>query len=174
MREAPRSLRHAALAALVGVLASGCPQMMIAQGVKTAAGIIADDRSIGQQTADTEMKLKIEQALVSESASLAASVNVDVFLGRVMLTGVVTDGAKRWTAVRIARGIAGDQEIYDDIEIGARGDLTTAAEEAAINKTLGLNLLAGEGIASQSLLHRVVNGTAFVMGEAKSGRQIET
>jgi osmotically-inducible protein OsmY len=37
-----------------------------------------------------------------------------------------------------------------------------------------VNLLAGEGLASQSLLHRVVNGTAFVMGEVREQSQIET
>jgi hypothetical protein len=37
-----------------------------------------------------------------------------------------------------------------------------------------VNLLAAEGIASQSFLHRVVDGTAFIMGEAKSASQVET
>jgi osmotically-inducible protein OsmY len=168
-----RSLWHAALAALLGLLASGCPAMLIAQGAKAAAGIVADNRSIAQQTADVGLKGQIEQALLSQSTSLAASVNVDVFIGRVMLTGVVPDGESRWTAVRIARSIAGEHEVYDDIEIGASGGISSAAEDAVTNKTLGVNLLAGEGLASQSLLHRVVNGTAFIMGEVHGVGQIE-
>jgi osmotically-inducible protein OsmY len=169
-----RPLRHAACAALLGLLATGCPQMLIAQGAKMAAGIVADDRSIAQQTADVGLKGQIEQALLSASTSLAASVNVDVFIGRVMLTGVVPDSDARWTAVRTARSLAGEHEVYDDIEIGTPGGLSSAAGDAVTNKTLGVNLLAGEGLASQSLLHRVVNGTAFVMGEVHSVGQIES
>ena len=157
----------------LAVLCAGCPQMLIAKGVTTAAGIIADDRSLSQQSADLELKGQIEQALLNESAALAANVNVDVFLGRVMLTGVLTDDAARWTASRLARQVAGQHEVYDDIEVRPGGSLTDAVANVAANKALGVNLLANEGIASQSLLHRVVNGTAFVMGEVPNEGLIE-
>lgn len=52
--------------------------------------------------------------------------------------------------------------------------MTDTAEQLATNKTLGVNLLAGEGLASQSLLHRVVNRTAFIMGEVREDSQTET
>jgi osmotically-inducible protein OsmY len=63
--------------------------------------------------------------------------------------------------------------VYDDIEVGATGGVSDAATNLAVNKALGLNLLADEGIASQSLLHRVVNRQAFVMGEARDYGEIE-
>jgi osmotically-inducible protein OsmY len=145
--------------------------MAITMGAKTAASIIADDRSLSQQSSDLELKGQIERALIDESSAIAERVNVDVFIGRVMLTGLVPDEAARSTAARIARRVAGDA--YDDIEIGP-SSLTGTAEEAATNETLGVNLLAGEGLASQSLLHRVVNRTAFIMGEVREERQIDT
>jgi osmotically-inducible protein OsmY len=120
---------------------------------------------------DLELKGQIEQALLDESSALAERINVDVFIGRVMLTGVVPDEAARSTATRVTRRIAG--EVYDDIEVGASG-VSDTAEEIATNKTLGVNLLAGEGLASQSLLHRVVNRTAFIMGEVREEGQIDT
>src|SRR5262249_17210474 len=119
MRSPIRSLWHASLAALLGLLASGCPQMLIVHGAKMAAGIIADDRSIEQQTADANLKGQIEQGLLAESTSLAASVNVDVFIGRVMLTGVVVDEGQRRDAVATGRNIAGAHEVYDDIAMGS-------------------------------------------------------
>jgi osmotically-inducible protein OsmY len=148
--------------------------MLIVQGATTAAGMIADDRSMSQQTADIELKAGIEHALASESTALAASVNVDTFLGRVMLTGVVPDDESRWRAARIARQSASESEVFDDIEVRAGGSLTDTVADDATNKALGLNLLANEGIASQSLLHRVVNGTAFVMGEVRDLGLIES
>jgi hypothetical protein len=36
------------------------------------------------------------------------------------------------------------------------------------------HLLADEGLAAQSLQHRVVNGTASIIGEAKAESQVET
>jgi osmotically-inducible protein OsmY len=156
------------LASVPVLFCAGCPQMLIMKGATTAASIIADDRSLGQQSADIELKARIDKALVDESTALA-SVTVDTFNGRVMLTGVLPDYESRAQAARIAREIAAGSEVYDDIEVRPGGSLTDEVADAATNKTLGVNLLANEGIASQSLLHRVVNGTAFIMGEARLG-----
>jgi len=162
-----------ALAALAATLCTGCSAMLIATGASTAASILVDNRSMAQQASDLQTKAAIEQALTTNSATLAAEVDVDVFLGRVMLTGVVDSGRARWKATEIARGAAGGAEVFDDITIGDPGIDQTAANIAA-NKALGVNLLAQEGIASQSLLHRVVNGTAFVMGEVQTESQVRT
>ena len=147
--------------------------MLVVSAASTAAGIIADDRSLAQQTADLELKTGIEKSLLSNASTLAAQVNVDVYLGRVMLTGVVPDWSARRTVVDLARQAAGDHEIYDDVEVAA-GSLSDSATDFAVNKELGVNLLAAETLASQSLLHRVVNGAAFVMGEANDESQVET
>jgi osmotically-inducible protein OsmY len=165
----PAAAWHAALTIVPALLCAGCPQMLIVKGATTAAGMIADDRSLVQQTADIDLKGRIETALAGESTALAASVNVDTFNGRVMLTGVLHDVESRRQAARIARETASGQEVYDDIEVSSEGSATDVVADAATNKALGVNLLADEGIASQSLLHRVVNGTAFVMGEGQPG-----
>src|SRR5262249_4238250 len=146
---------------------TGCPQMAIMTGATTVAGAAADARSLDQQAADPGVKTSIEKALLGADPTLAAQVNVDVYLGRVMLTGVVADAAARRSALETARGAAPDREIFDEIEISAGGGIVDAATDYATNKTLGLNLLADEGLASQSFQHRVVNGTAFIIGQAK-------
>lgn len=160
-----------ALAVLVAALCTGCPAMLIATGATTAASILADNRSMAQQASDLQTKASVEQALASTSGTLAGEVNVDVFLGRVMLTGVVSSAGNRWKALQAARGAANGAEVFDDITVGSSG-IDRAADNIAANKALGVNLLAQEGIASQSLLHRVVNGTAFIMGEVQTEEQV--
>jgi osmotically-inducible protein OsmY len=174
VRSAARWGGGAVVVVLLGALAAGCPTMAITMGATTAASIIADDRSLAQQASDLETKTQIEQGLLNDSAALAGRVNVDVFNGRVMLTGVVPDYDDRWSAVRAARGRSNGAMVYDDIEVGPTGGVSDAATNLAVNKALGLNLLADEGIASQSLLHRVVNRQAFVMGEARNYGEIES
>jgi len=165
--------RAMVVTALVVVGCSGCPQMAIMQGATAVAGAAADDRTLEQQGADVELKAGIEQALLSGDPSLAAKVNVDAYLGRIMLTGVVADWSARRTAVDIARQAAPDHEVFDDIEVATGSGIADDAANYATNKELGLNLLADEGLASQSFQHRVVNGAAFIMGQAKQESQIE-
>jgi osmotically-inducible protein OsmY len=153
---------------------TGCPQMAITTAATTVASAVVDDRSLAQQADDLDVKTRIEQQLLAEAPDLASHVNVDVYRGRVMLTGQVGRRSQRRTAVDLARDVAGDHEIFDDIEVARGGGFTDVAGDFAINKELGVNLLAAEGIASQSFQHRVVNGTAFIMGEARSPSQVET
>lgn len=169
----PIILRSTIVAALAAVWCAGCPQMAIVKGATMVAGAAADDRSLEEQAADLELKTGIERALLAQDAGLAPQVNVDVYLSRVMLTGVVADWNARRAAVEIARQAAPDREIFDDIEVTAGGGIADSATNFATNKELGLNLLADEGLASQSFQHRVVNGTAFIMGQAKEASQIE-
>ena len=169
-----RALWRNLLPAILAAACAGCPTMAITMGATRAVGVLADDRSLAQQAADVEVKGQIEQALLRDAPSLAEAVNVDVFLGRVMLTGVVPDEAARWSAAAAARRAAGEREVYDDLAVGASGGLTSEADDLAVNKALAVNLLGGEGLASQSLLHRVVDGTAFIMGEVQQESQIET
>lgn len=156
------------------VTTTGCPPLAIMTGASTAASIIADDRTVDQQAADLATKTSVEKALLDSSGSLAAAVNVDVYLGRIMLTGVVPDWNARRSAVTLARQAAPEHEVYDDIEVASGQGFADTATNFAVNKDLGVRLLANQGVASQSLLHRVVNGTAFIMGEASSWAAVET
>lgn len=164
----------AVLGVLAAVWCTGCPQLAITTGATTVASALVDDRSLEQQADDLEVKGAIEKSLLNDAPALAAKVNVDVYLGRVMLTGVVGDWSDRRTAVALARDAASGHDIFDDIEVGTGAGVADSAADFAVNKELGVNLLAAEGLASQSFQHRVVNGTAFIMGEAKDVNQIET
>ena len=165
------------VAIAVGALAlpwcTGCPQMAITTAATTAASAMVDDRSLAQQGADLDLKARIEKQLLADAPSLAEAVDVNVYLGRVMLTGVVSRQSSRRRAVAVVRSVAVDNEVFDDIQVASGEGLGDAAGDFAINKELGVNLLAAEGIASQSFQHRVVNGTAFIMGEAKNPGQVE-
>jgi osmotically-inducible protein OsmY len=148
--------------------------MAITTAATTAASALVDDRSMAQQGADLDLKARIEKQLLADAPSLAEAIAVDVYLGRVMLTGVVSRPSSRRRAMAIVQSVAVDNEIFDDIQVASGEGLGDAAGDFAINKELGVNLLTAMGVPSQSFQHRVVNGTAFIMGEAKNPGQVET
>lgn len=162
------------VAALVLPWCTGCPQMLITTAATEAASSIADDRSMEQQASDLDLKASIDKALLGQSTSLAEAVSVDVYLGHVMLTGVVPSWDQRRLAVELTRGVAGGAEIYDDIQVAGPDGVGDRASDFAVDKELGVDLLGAEGIASQSFQHRVVNGTAYIMGEADTESEVET
>ena len=165
--------RDMLVAAVAAVWCAGCPAMLITQGATEVASVAVDDRSLEQQAADLDLKTQVDKALLEQNADLATLVNVDVYLGHVMLTGVVPNWDSRRAATDIARRAAAGYEVYDDIEVATGTGVADSAANFAANKELGINLLSDEGVASQSFQHRVVNGTAFIMGQAKQESQIQ-
>src|SRR5215813_4678616 len=107
----------AIVAVLATIWCTGCPQMAIVTGATDVAGAAADDRTLAQQGSDLDTKAGIEKALLSTNPTLASEVNVDVYLGRIMLTGVVPTWEARRDAVQIAYQAAPDHLLFDDIEV---------------------------------------------------------
>lgn len=160
-------------ALLLGAACAGCPAMAITTAATKAASATADDRSYEQQLSDDASKADIEKQFLENQASLAAKIDVDVYLGHVMLTGAVADEEMRRTAVALARDAAPDATIYDDIQVVPPGSGSDAGGGFVANEELGLRLIQEEGLGSQSFQHRVVNGVAYIMGEARTEEQVE-
>src|SRR5262245_66626970 len=110
-----------AVPALALTWCTGCPQMAITTAATTVASAVVDDRSLAQQGADLDLKARIEQQLLAQAPDLASHVNVDVYLGRVMLPGQVSRRSQRRTAAAIARAVEGDPVIFDDVQARRRG-----------------------------------------------------
>ncbi len=161
------------LLALVSLACAGCPAMGITRGAEMAASSTFDGRSYEQQVADDGTKADIEKNLVEVAADLASGVNVDVYRGRVMLTGSAESETERGRATEIARRSSGVVVVYDDIQIAPGGGLVGDTSDFVTNKELGANLLAADGLSSQSFDHRVVNSVAYILGQAASEDEIE-
>lgn len=164
----PRRARSWLVAGLA-VLGAACAR----PGAGTTARAPAPGPSVDQQATDLEIKSEIVAALLAGAPRLAGVVNVDVDRQRVMLTGVVPSQMARTSVVVIARGVAGVQELHDDIDVAGPGAGGDAAADAAINQALGRDLRGARGLESARLRHRVVNGTAFILGRAQEQGQID-
>jgi osmotically-inducible protein OsmY len=161
-------------ALVVAVYATGCPAMAITTAATTVASATADDRSYEEQGKDDETKAKVEKAFLEQDPKLSAKVDVDVFDGRTMLTGVVDTDEERSTAVWLTRGAVGERaEIFDDIQVLPSGAATSGAKNFVLNRELGAKLLGTEGLSSQSFEHRVVNKVAYIIGQAPSDYVVE-
>ena len=115
------SRTHAIVAVVAAIACAACPQMAIVTGATDVAGAAADDRTLAQQGSDLDTKAGIEKALLSADPTLASEVNVDVYLGRIMLTGVVPGWEARRNAVEITHEAAPDRLLFDDIEVAKIG-----------------------------------------------------
>ena len=70
----------------------GCSPSIITTGTSTAVGQANDGKSLGESWDDTTIKLGIKEKYFSYDATLFTKIDVEVELGKVLLTGVVPFG----------------------------------------------------------------------------------
>lgn len=74
-------------------------------------------QSTGERLADSVLSAKVKTALLKDGDVKGTSVNVESFKGTVQLSGFVRSEAERVRAGELARGIAGVDEVRNDLQV---------------------------------------------------------
>lgn len=83
-------------------------------------------RAAGEQVDDAALLTSVKSALVSQSVSNAADINVDVYRGDVKLSGFVDSAKDRSRAADVARDVDGVKSVQNDIAV--HGESSTVGE----------------------------------------------
>ena len=87
---------------LISLLFIGCGPSLISTGAKTVIKENEDEKTFSESWDDATIKLGIKEKYFSYDATLFTRIDVEVELGKVLLTGVVPYGDMRLEAVRLA------------------------------------------------------------------------
>ena len=87
---------------LLSFLVISCGPTLVGTGAKTAVEQQQDDKTLRESWDDATIKLGIKEKYFSYDATLFTKIDVEVELGKVLLTGVVPFGDMRLEAVRLA------------------------------------------------------------------------
>lgn len=161
-------LRSTALAAAVTVslLGSGCAAPLILGGAATAGYVGLQNRTTQQVAADTEIKLRIKDALTQARGHYFVDVGVDVFYGNVLLTGVVATQAEGEHVLDLARRTVGVQKVYNELFVGSAYTAGQKAKDAWISAQIQPRLLGAKDAYPLNYLITVVNNHVYIMGDA--------
>ena len=149
---------------LAGAATSGC--------VIDAATTVVEERKFSNVVSDTETKANITKRLLSPNNSdLFFDVSTDAYEGRVMLTGSVKTARDRERAAALVQGLRGVRIVYNEIQVTDKGGFQNTANDAWINAKLNAKYFAETGVKSINLRWRVVNGTVYLLGYARSEKE---
>ena len=123
-----------------------CAPAMITKGTTTAVGQVNDEKSLSESWDDTTIKLGIKEKYFSYDATLFTKIDVEVQLGKVLLTGVVPYGDMRLEAVRLAWKQNGVKEVLNEISIDTGYGLDDIAKDKFISTQLFTKILTDNSI----------------------------
>jgi osmotically-inducible protein OsmY len=159
------------LAALLGLLLQGCVGAVVGAGA--AVGTTAmEERGISGAVADTELRLRINALFSSKDERLWRKIGLQVYAGRVLLTGRADTAHMRAEAVRLAWQAKGVKEVINELQIAESGGASGFARDTWISTQLKSRLLFDKRILSINYSVETVNHTVYLIGLAQSREEL--
>lgn len=155
------------LSAVLAVTACG-PTIGVASG---AAGVtVAQERTAGTVVDDTTINARINSLYVQEDVNnLFNRVDVQVYEGRVLLTGRVHEQEHSKLAVQKAWQVRGVKEVINELEVSkAAMGPKRVAKDAWITTQVKAKLLANKAVRSLNYNIDTVNGVVYIIGIAQT------
>ena len=159
------------LAALLGLLLQGCVGAVVGAGA-TAGTAAMEERGISGAVADTELRLRINALFSSKDERLWRKIGLQVYAGRVLLTGRADTAHMRAEAVRLAWQAKGVKEVINELQIAESGGASGFARDTWISTQLKSRLLFDKRILSINYSVETVNHTVYLIGLAQSREEL--
>jgi osmotically-inducible protein OsmY len=150
---------------------SGCAGTLIGAGA--AAGTAAySERGLDGAAKDLKMETAVHAAFLESNQSLTLKVGVEVYEGRILLTGVAESEAMRAEAVRLAHGVAGVREVLNEIQLAGGGALNFT-RDSWITAQLKTKITFDKEIMAVNYAIETVNGTIYLIGISQTKAEID-
>lgn len=167
-------------ARLAGALTAGalllaaCTPAGVAIGAGASAGVAAsEERGIKGAGNDALIRVSINEAWFKDDFDTFNRLNLQIYEGRVLLSGRVPDQTRADKAVALAWQAEDVREVINEIEISESGGFEDFANDTLINARLDSELLFDGEVSSIDYSTRSVAGTVYLLGVAQDRAELD-
>ena len=159
------------LTALLGASLQGCVRAVIGAGA-TVGTAAMEERGIAGVTDDAALRIRLNGLFSGKDERLWRKVGLQVYMGRVLLTGAVETEDMRAEAVRLAWSAEGVKEVINEMQIAQSGGATGFARDTWITTLLKSALLFDKDVSSINYSVESVGGTVYLIGLAQNRAEL--
>ena len=150
---------------------SGCTALV---GAGAGVGVAAvQERGITGRTQDLRLEALVLNRFLSAGLKLTATIGVEVYEGRVMLTGATEDTKLSDEAVKLAWQVNGVIDVINEIKFDKNASAMDFAEDVWITTQLKSNLTFDMDIIAINYAVETVKGTVYLIGIAQNQRELD-
>ena len=160
------------LITLLSIFFIGCGPTLISTGAKTIIKENEDEKTFGESWDDATIKLGIKEKYFSYDATLFTKIDVEVELGKVLLTGVVPYGDMKLEAVRIAWQQEGVTEVLNEVSIDTGYGLDDIAKDKFISTQLYTKIFTDPNIKKFKYDFEVQKQNVYLFGVSSNEQEI--
>ncbi len=160
--------------AVVAALAAGLGGCAAAVGVGAAGGVAAyQERGIEGAAKDLKVEALITELWINFDLKLPVKVGVEVYEGRVLLTGAVADPQMRADAVRLAWKASGVKDVINEIQVTGDSGIVDFTRDSWISTQLKIKLTFDEEVMAINYAIETVNGVIYLIGIAQNQKELD-
>ena len=156
------------LSAILGL--SGCTAVV---GAGAGIGLAAvQERGIKGKADDIRLEALVLKKFLNAGLQLSTAIGVEVYEGRVMLTGATKDNKLSDQAVRLAWQVNGVRDVINEIQLDEDSTAIDLAQDAWITTQLKSNLTFDPDIMAINYVVETVKGTVYLIGVAQNKMEL--
>ncbi|NNE84949.1 MAG: BON domain-containing protein [Alphaproteobacteria bacterium] len=156
------------------LLLAACTPTGAVIGAGATAGVAAsEERGIKGSVRDAGIRIEINDLWLNEGLDLYNQVGLQIYEGRVLLTGRVPTAQMADQATRLAWQPDNVREVINEIQVKRGAGIEAFARDALINARLDSALLFTDGISSINYSTRTVAGTVYLLGVAQNQAELD-
>ena len=171
-RVPPLALSLTALA-LATLPLGGCLVAAVGAAAGGAGYTAGNERGVGGTATDTGIKASINAIWSNDNGQITSYIDLNIFEGRVLLTGAVPDPKIRDQAVAGAWKASGVKEVINEIQVAQGASFGTAASDNWILARLNSDMVFDSIVRTPNYSLQCVDGTVYILGVARTQNELD-
>ena len=148
--------------------------VVAAGGVAATGGYVAgQERGVNDTASDTRIRAEINNAWFKYSSDMAQQLNLSIYEGRVLITGMVSNPDWKDEAVRLVWKVDGVKEVNSEIQVADKSTFMDTARDKLITYRLRSAIIADSKVRSVNYTIDTVNGIVYLSGSARTQGELD-
>lgn len=164
-------LKKYAISCVLPLLLSGCGAPIVG-GLGTIGMSAVEERGLTGVASDQALRVKLNYAFANELSD-DEGIELTIYKGRVLFTGVVGSAKIKSDAVRIAQNVQGVKEVIDYLIINGHDSFSDYTRDAWMTTKLKASLYADEDVLAPNYLVKTFDKTIYIFGTAQTQEEMD-
>ena len=174
MHRTAKRNRHIALAFLLLGALVGCSPIGLAAGAGATVGLAAaQERGVSGTARDAQIRVEINDLWFRQDIVLMQALNLQIYEGRVLVSGVVPDMQMQEDAIRLAWQPGGVRDVINEVAVRPSGGVQEYSRDVWIATQLRTKLLFAKEIVAINYSVQSVGGIVYLLGLAQDQAELD-
>jgi len=151
----------------------GCVLLAVGAGAGAVGYMAGQERTPSENARDIGIRSKIQDVWDASDRGLTRDIGIDVYDGRVLLTGRVPQDRARDEATRLAWQVANVRAVYNEVEVGPPTTTGRDLRDTEITAKLRSQLTFDSQVRSLNFTINTFDGNIYLLGSGRSQEEID-